>query len=58
MDMDYKKISLYGGLTIVVGTHLAMVVDLIPMSSMLEKETHAIANLMAAGLIIYGVGDW
>ena len=56
--MDYKKVSLYGGLTIVVGTHLAMVIDLIPMSSMLEKETHAIANLMAAGLIIYGVGDW
>lgn len=56
--MDYKNVALYGGLTIVVGTHLAMVIDLIPMSSMLEKETHAIANLMAAGLIIYGVGDW
>jgi len=53
MDFNFKNVALYGGLTIVVGTHLAMVVDLIPMSSMLEKETHAIANLMA-GLIIYG----
>ena len=41
MDMNYKKISLYGGLTIVVGTHLAMVVDLIPMSSMLGFKRDA-----------------
>jgi len=53
--MDYKKACLYGGLTIVVGTHIAMVIDLIPMSTMLDKQTHAYANLVASGLIVYGV---
>jgi len=53
--MDSKKISVYAGLTIVIGTHLAMVVDAIPMTTMLDKQTHAYANLVASGLIIYGI---
>jgi hypothetical protein len=53
--MDYKKVSLYGGLAIVVGTHAAMLVDLIPMSTMMDKQLHAGANLVASGLILYGV---
>ena len=51
--MDAKKISMAVGLTIVIGTHAAMIVDLIPMSTMLDKQTHAVANLAAAGMIIY-----
>jgi len=43
------------GLSVVVGTHLAMVVDILPMSTMLDKKTHAVVNLLAAGLILYGV---
>ncbi len=46
---------MYAGLSVIVGTHLAMVVDAMPMSTMLEKQTHAVANLVAAGLILYGV---
>lgn len=53
--MDYKKVSLYGGLTIVVGTHIGMLFDLIPMNTMMEKNLHAYANLVASGLIVYGV---
>jgi hypothetical protein len=52
--MDYKSASKYTGLTIVIGTHVAMVFDLIPMTTMLDKQMHAWANLVAAGLIIYG----
>jgi hypothetical protein len=55
IQMDYKKVSLYGGLTIVVGTHIGMVFDLIPMNTMMEKNLHAYANLVASGLILYGV---
>jgi len=52
--MDYKKISYYTGLAIVVGTHLAMLPDLLPMTTYEERRNHAIANLVGAGLIIYG----
>ena len=53
--MDYKKVAVGTGLTIVVGTHIAMVFDFIPMSTMLDRQLHAYANLAAAGLILYGV---
>jgi hypothetical protein len=53
--MDYKKVALGTGLFVVVGTHVAMVFDFIPMNTMLDKQTHAYANLVAAGLITYGV---
>jgi hypothetical protein len=53
--MDYKKVSLYGGLTIVVATHVPMLFDLMPMSTATERRNHAIANLVASGLILYGV---
>jgi len=52
--MDVKKGSLYIGVTIVIGTHIAMVFDFIPMNTMLDRQTHAYANLVASGLIIYG----
>ncbi len=47
------KAAAYLGLSVVVGTHLAMVVDILPMSN-LDKQTHAVVNLLAAGLILYG----
>jgi hypothetical protein len=50
--MDSKSVCVYAGLSVVVGTHLAMVVDSIPV---LEKQTHAVVNLLAAGLILYGI---
>lgn len=52
--MDYKQIAFGTGMAIVIGTHVAMVFDFIPMSTMLDKQTHAYANLVAAGLIYYG----
>lgn len=53
--MDYKKVALYGGLTIVVGTHAPMLFDLIPMATPMDRRNHAIANLVASALILYGV---
>jgi len=53
--MSYKKISIGLGLVIIVITHIAMIFDFIPMSTMLDKRSHAIANLIAAILIGYGV---
>jgi hypothetical protein len=53
--MDYKKVAIGTGLTIVVGTHVAMIFDFIPMNTALDRQLHAYANLAAAGLIVYGV---
>jgi hypothetical protein len=53
--METKKIFIYIGLSIVIITHIAMIVNVIPMSTMLDKKTHAVVNLIAAGLIIYGI---
>jgi hypothetical protein len=53
--MDAKKISVYAGLTVVIGTHIAMVMDAIPMTTKKDKQIHAVANLVASGLIIYGI---
>jgi hypothetical protein len=53
--MDYKNISIATGLTIVVGTHVAMVFDVIPMNTMLDKQLHAYANLAAAALLAYSI---
>ncbi len=53
--MDSKKISIGVGLAIVVSTHVAMMFDAIPMTKMSDKQLHAAANLVAAGLITYGV---
>jgi hypothetical protein len=50
-----KKVALGSGLTIVIGTHLAMLFDLIPMNTMADKQAHAYANLGASGLIIYAI---
>ncbi len=52
--MDYKAASKYTGLAIVIGTHVGMILDVIPMTSMFDKQLHSYANLVAAGLIIYG----
>jgi hypothetical protein len=52
--MDWKKVSFYGGMAIVVGTHAAMLPDLLPMTTYADRRNHAIANLVAAGLILYG----
>ncbi len=49
------KVAAYVGLSVVVGTHLAMVGDILPMSTMLDKKAHAVVNLLAAGLILYGI---
>ncbi len=53
--MDYKKVSLYTGIVVVVGTHAPMLFDLIPMATPSDRRNHAIANLVASGLILYGV---
>ena len=50
-----NKTALYGGLAVVVATHVAMVYDKIPMSTMLDKQMHAWANLGAAAAIMYGI---
>lgn len=50
-----KKLALGTGLAIVIGTHVAMVFDMIPMTTMMDKQLHAYANLGASGLIIYAV---
>jgi hypothetical protein len=52
--MDWKKVSFYAGMTIVVGTHVAMLPDLVPMATYPDRRNHAIANLVGAGLILYG----
>jgi hypothetical protein len=50
-----KQIALGTGLTIVIGTHIAMIFDIIPMSTIMDKNLHSYANLGASGLIIYAV---
>ena len=52
--MDSKRISLVLGLGVVVGTHVAMLGDFLPMNTLAEKQAHAGANLVAAAMIIYG----
>ena len=54
MVMD-KKISINVGLFIVFGTHIPMLADYIPMATFEDRRNHAIANIIAAGLISYGV---
>lgn len=41
------------GILIVVLTHIGMLLNVLPMMSGISKMTHAIANLIAAGLIVY-----
>ena len=50
-----KNTFVYSGLAVVIGTHIAMVFDFIPMSTMLHKQIHAYANLAAAAAILYGI---
>jgi hypothetical protein len=50
-----KRVALGLGLTIVIGSHIAMIIDIIPMNTMADKQAHAYANLGASGLIIYAV---
>jgi hypothetical protein len=51
--MDWKKVSFWSGMTVVVGTHVAMLPDLISMATYPDRRNHAIANLVGAGLILY-----
>jgi hypothetical protein len=53
--MDSKQISIGIGLTIVFGTHVAMLFDAIPMNTMTDKQLHAVANIVAGGMIVYGI---
>jgi hypothetical protein len=46
-----KPIFFYSGMTIVVGTHIWMLVDVMPESI---QKNHATLNLIGAGLIFYG----
>jgi len=48
-----KKVALGLGLAVVVGTHVGMLLDVLPMNTSGEKQAHAYANLGASGLIIY-----
>ena len=48
--MNTKDIVFYGGLTIVVGTHLYMLVSVMPDD---QQKAHAVVNLGAVGLILY-----
>lgn len=50
--MDSKRVALYSGLTIVVGTHLWLISATLPEA---VKNQHAYINLAAAGLIVYAV---
>jgi hypothetical protein len=52
--MDWKKVSFWSGMTIVIGTHVAMLPDLVPMDTKGQRQGHAVANLVGAGLILYG----
>jgi hypothetical protein len=47
-----KSIYFYTGMTIVVGTHVWMFIDVMPESI---QKNHATLNLVAVGLILYGV---
>jgi hypothetical protein len=49
--MDNKQAFLYAGLTIVVGTHVYMLMKVMPEG---QQKAHAIINLAGAGLIVYG----
>lgn len=51
--MCWKSTSFWIGIFIVLSTHIGMFVDLIPMATKLHRRSHAIANLVAAGLILY-----
>jgi len=46
-----SALAFYSGVTLVIGTHTYMLVESLPKSFM---EYHAITNLVAAGLILYG----
>ena len=48
--MNTKDIVFYGGLTIVVGTHLYMLVSVMPED---QQKPHALINLGAGALILY-----
>lgn len=49
--MDSNKAFLYAGLTIVVGTHVYMLMKIMPEG---QQKAHAIINLVGAGMIVYG----
>lgn len=55
--MDWKKTSFYTGMAIVVGTHVAMLPDYVPMDTYEHRRNHALFNLLGAGLIFYGTLD-
>ena len=46
-----SPIAFYGGLTIVFGTHIYMLMETMPSD---YHTPHAIINLVAGGLIVYG----
>jgi len=48
--MDLKTSARYTGLTVIIGTHVYMLNNMLPESVM---KQHAILNLLSAGLIIY-----
>ena len=51
--MDRKYAGMIG-LLIVVGTHIPMLFDMMQMATLTDRRIHAIANLVASGLIVYG----
>lgn len=52
-DSTKMNWAFWTGVFIVVVTHIGMILNVIPMASMLSKTSHAIVNLIAAGLIVY-----
>lgn len=52
--MEWKSISFWIGILIVVSTHVAMLFDKLPMVTNTQRYIHAVANLVAAVLILYG----
>lgn len=47
-----KNWAVYSGLAVVVGTHVWMLNDIMPKAM---QRFHALSNLSAAALIVYGI---
>jgi len=52
--MNAKSISFWVGIFIVIATHIGMFIDIMPMATKQSRRAHAITNLVASGLILYG----
>jgi hypothetical protein len=52
--MNTKELAIGAGVGIVVVTHVPMLLGYLTMSTLMERQIHATANLIAVGLITFG----